>query len=536
MNRKNRKSFVFLLLVSALSVGVAAGCSEGSTDGKENTDTAPAAQSNYPGALTYWVPMNANVSATMISFGEIASYKELESRTGAKVDFQHPAFGQERDQFNLMIASGRLPDVIEYLWSGVPKGPDNAIKEKRIIRLNELIEKHAPNLSKVLKENPEFRKLATTDEGNLYMFPYFADAPDALVYNGPALRKDWLDKLGLQVPTTLREWESVLISFRDMDPNGNGIKDEIPLLFDAKVMNVGNAFVGAYGITSVFYQDNGKVKYGPIDPRFKQFLVMMNRWYEEGLIDKDFATLDQKLKDAKMTEGLVGSMAMNTGYGIGSYTGAMAKTDPAFKLIAAPYPSLEPGGQSIGHKESPFNGRGAAITASAEQPEKIVRWLDYAYGEAGKMLFNFGIENVSYKMENGYPKLTSLITNNPDQLSMSLAMTRYSHGTFSGPFVYDKRFAEQYASMPEQKQAISLWTKADHSKLMPPLTMNSAESLKQTSIMNDVNPYYEEMVNKFIMGVEPLDNFDKFVATIRKMGIDEVIRLKQDALDRFVTR
>lgn len=530
------KPLVHVLLASALAAGAIGGCSEASTDGKGIAETAPAKHTSYPEAMTYWVPMTANAAATMNSFNEIAAYKEMERITGAKVDFRHPAIGQERDQFNLMIASGNLPDVIEYAWASVPKGPDNAIKEKRIIRLNELIEKHAPNLSKVLRENPEFKKLATTDEGNLYMFPYFADAPDALVYNGPVLRQDWLDKLGLRMPTTLREWEDVLIAFRDHDPNGNGRKDEIPLLFDVRVMNFGHAFVGAYGIASVFYQDAGTVKYGPIDPRFKDFLAMMNRWYKEGLIDKDYATLDQKLKDAKMTEGLVGSMAMNTGYGIGTYTSIMSKTDPGFKLTAAPYPSQAPGGQSIGQKESPFNGRGAAISASAEHPEKIVRWLDYAYGEAGRLLFNFGIENVSYKLENGYPKFTSRITNNADNLSVSLAMSRYSHGTFAGPFVYDKRFAEQYMSMPEQKHAVAVWTKADHSKLLPPFTMNSEQSSKQTSIMNDVNAYFDEMVNKFIMGVEPLDNFDKFVATIRKMGIDEVIRLKQDALDRFVKR
>ncbi|MEF3303792.1 hypothetical protein [Paenibacillus sp. GYB003] len=115
-------------------------------------------------------------------------------------------------------------------------------------------------------------------------------------------------------------------------------------------------------------------------------------------------------------------------------------------------------------------------------------------------------------------------------------MARYSHGTFSGPFVYDKRFAEQYTSRPEQKQAIAAWMKADHSKLVPPTTPTSEESEKIASIMNDVNTYYDEMVNKFIMGVEPLDRFDDFVAAVRRMGIDEAVRLKQAAFDRFVRR
>lgn len=127
-----------------------------------------------------------------------------------------------------------------------------------------------------------------------------------------------LDQLDLKVPATLQEWEEVLVAFRDRDPDGNGKKDEIPLLFDPKLADYGHAFIGAYGITSTFYMDGGKIKYGPIDPKFKDYLTPLNRWYTEGLIDKDFATIDQKLKDAKMTEGLVGSMAMNIGYGIGT--------------------------------------------------------------------------------------------------------------------------------------------------------------------------------------------------------------------------
>lgn len=526
-------------MAQLLSLLALFGCTSGSAGNAGETsirEAAGMAESAYPASITYWVGMNDNVSATMSSFNEMGVYRELEARTGTKVLFEHPPAAQANNQFQLMMASGKWPDVIEHYWGTVAKGPDHAIKDNRILRLNELIEQHAPNLAKLLAEHPDFRKQITTDEGNIYVFPGLSGDESTLVFNGPALRQDWLDKLELPIPVTIREWENVLTAFRDRDPNGNGKRDEIPLLFDLRVMDACHAFIGAFGITSSFYQEAGVIRYGPMQPQFKDLLALLHRWYNEGLIDRDFATNDQQVKDAKMAAGLVGAMAMNIGAGIGTYTTAGTAVDPAFRLVAAPYPSLEPGGVSIGQKTHAFIGRGAAISAKSEHPEQIARWLDYAYGPEGHMLFNFGMEGVSYTKRNGYPVFSERITHNPDNLSVTYAMTRYSHGTFSGPFVSDGRFAEQYAALPEQKRAREVWSKADHAKLLPLISQTPEESAALSAIMADINAYYYEMVNKFIMGLLPLSEFDSFVSTLRTMGIDQAIAFKQAALDRYNNR
>ncbi|WP_217592478.1 extracellular solute-binding protein [Cohnella sp. GbtcB17] len=496
----------------------------------------PAKEVGFPKSLTYWVSLNPNVAATMKNYNEIAAYKEMEKITGTKVDFQHPPVGQELDQFNLMLASGKLPDVIEFGWAGAAKGPDSLIKDKQILRLNELIEQNAPNLSKVLAENPEFRKLVTTDEGNIYVMPFLLGDPILAVVNGPVLRKDWLDKLGLAVPKTLAEWETVLTAFRDKDPNGNGEKDEIPYLFSIADMDFNHLFVGAWGIGSDFYNDNGTIKYGPVEPQFKQFLATMAKWYKEGLIDQDYATTDGKLKDAKVTNNQLGALSAYPGSGISRYTSLTQANTPGFKLVGAPYPGLQAGDKVMGQYTMPFTGIGAAITTSAKNPAEIVKWLDYKYGEEGHMLFNFGIEGESYKMDNGYPKYTDLIMNNPDKLPVTQAMAKYFLASFNGPMVQDKRYIEQYFTMPEQREAQQVWSQADHSKEMPLVTLTADESSKTSSIMNDVKTYRDEMINKFIMGTEPIDNFDKFVDTIKGMGIDEAIKVRQAALDRFNKR
>jgi putative aldouronate transport system substrate-binding protein len=102
--------------------------------------------------------------------------------------------------------------------------------------------------------------------------------------------------------------------------------------------------------------------------------------------------------------------------------------------------------------------------------------------------------------------------------------------------VQDRRYIEQYSALPEQKAAIETWMKADNSRLMPVISPTAEESTRYASIMNDVNTYYEEMVNKFIMGVEPISGFDKFVETIQGMGIEEAVKIQQAALDRFNSR
>src|SRR4051794_34890014 len=66
---------------------------------------------NQPLTLTYWAPMSTNVAPTMKSFGEMGCYLELEKRTGIHLEFQHPPLQQEQDQFNLLVASGKFPDL-----------------------------------------------------------------------------------------------------------------------------------------------------------------------------------------------------------------------------------------------------------------------------------------------------------------------------------------------------------------------------------------------------------------------------------------
>lgn len=498
-----------------------------------------------PLTLSYWVETSPNITVTSPTFNDISLYKELEKRSGIHLDFQHPPTGpnQGREQFNLMIASGKYADIIETNWLNgyYQGGPAKALRDGVIVRLNDMLEQNAPNLKKVLDEHPEWRKQVVTDEGDIYAFPFLRGDPALQTFGGAVIREDWLKKVGLEMPTTIDEWHTALLAFKEKDPNGNGQKDEWPFSpwygslrggFDGE-----HAFVGAWGVTTGFYNDGGTVKYGPIQPEFKEFVKLMADWYKEGLIDPDSVSFDQKAYDAKMTGEQLGSGIMLVGGGIGKFMGLMRDKNPDYSLVGAPYPTLNKGDKpTLGQRDNIFPGASAAISSSCQNVAEAMRLLDYGYSEAGHMLYNFGVEGLAYTMVDGYPTYTDLLMKNPDKLPLAQSLSAHIRGNSSGPFVQDKRYVEQYFQLPQQQNAYKIWQEPTNEKLMPPVTPTQDESRRFASIMSDVNTRYEEVFAQVLTGAQPLEYWDSFVGELKGLGIEDAIAVQQAALDRFNKR
>ncbi|MDR0269953.1 extracellular solute-binding protein [Paenibacillus sp.] len=540
MKRKSR-TLGTVLLATSMALSLAA-CGGNSGNDQAKGETTPGNKTEETQKLThlsYWVSIHSAAAAQMKTYAEMGMYKELENITGVKVDFQHPPTdsAQAKEQFNLMMVSDKLPDVIETGWIGYPGGPEKAIQDNKIIKLNDLIDQYAPNLKKLLEEHPDWKKQVTTDDGSLYMFPFFRGGEKVRVFYGPSIRKDWLDKLGLEMPTTIDEWHEVLKAFKEKDPNGNGKADEIPFYITKEDVSLDAPFLGAWGINYGFYQIDNQVKFGPIQPEYKEFLTTMNQWYKEGLLDKDFAAPNDKLFDAKMTGNQMGAALVYNGGGIGKYANLMKDKDPNFNLVAAPYPVLHKGDQPIwGQKDFATNGIGAAISTSNPNPIETVKWLDYAYGEKGNLLFNYGKEGEAYKMENGKPVFLPEVLNPPNGVSLQQSFAKHNRSTWSAPYVLSDDFQMQYLALPNQKDALEIWSKPNDERKMPLVTPTNDESSQYASIMTDINTYKDEMFLKFIMGAEPLDDFDKYVKKIESMGIEDAVKIQQASLERFNKR
>lgn len=515
------KRVLSLVLAGMLSMVTVTGCGNKAS---ETAEKGAKELSNEKISIKYWVPFSAN--QYIKSLNESEMYKELEKRTNVHVDFTHPAEGQEEEQFNLMINSKDLPDVIESYAMDYKGGYDKAIADGVYLRLNELIDKYAPNFKKLLKDDPELARQVTTDGGNIYAFPVVGIDKNEPAWWGPVVRKDWLKDLGLSEPTSIDEWYNVLKQFKEKK------HASAPLMISKKGIDPYGTFMSAFNIGYDFYKEGNTVKYGEIEPGFKDYLTTMNKWYSEGLIDKDFATRDSKSKNAVITSGKAG--AYMTEYSlVDQHMASIKNVDPKAELGATVQPALH-AGENVHFRvvNNRNGGYEAVITSSCKNPERVVKWLDYAYSKEGYMLFNYGIEGKSYKIVDGKPQFTDLLLKNPDGLDYWTVCNKWKLDV--GPYLRDYKAVPEFSSV--DKDCMDKWTKAETDYVMPPVNLTAEENDEYSSIMNDVDTYKGEMILKFIMGKEPLSKFDDYVAQLKKMGIDKAIKIQQAALDRYNNR
>lgn len=542
MNKMMKKlSFclVVIFLISSLFVGCG---QEDNIEETSSSETSSGETSNketeefsYPmdksRKITYWGGINDKARTQFTSASEMPYYQELLKEIGITVEFLDPPQGQKKEQLNLLIASGEYPDIIEYNWGTFPGGPDKAIEDGIIIPLNNILNDHAPNLKSIYDEHSEWDKMAKTDTGNYYMFPFIRKDDSLRVFFGPIVRQDWLDDLGLDQPETMDEWYNMLVKFRDEKGA------TAPLSYESWMLDYGDVFMGGYGVSAGFYVEEEVVKYGPITTEYKEFLKEFSKWYKEGLIDKDIATIDKKQVAAKVMNGQAGATLGFASSRLGMWLAQMEDKDPNYDLTGTKYPVANKGDiPRFGQKDFPVTDVGAAITTGCKDVEAAARFLDFIYDEKGQMIYNFGIEGESYSIVDGEPIYTDLILNNPEGLTITEVLSRYIKANSDGPGVQDERYYEQTLPFSQQKEAIDRWAQTEIDTYgIPLVTPLPEESEEQASIMNQVNTYKKEMFYKFLFGEEDVEEkFDEYVANIENMGIDRAKEIQQKAYERYL--
>lgn len=517
MNKRSGKAVVFAAALGALAL-TAACRANGTKD----------AASGGPDKITYWVQLNPNVSQIVSNLAETPFAKKLMEKFGCEIEYMHPARGAASEKFNLLVATGKLPDIIEYTRpTAYQGGAAKALADGIIQELD--LEKDAPNLNAYIKDKPEIKKMMLTDDGKYFGYPFIRGDAYLQTSAGLFLRDDWLAELGMDLPETIDDWEAVLAAFKDKcsgAPLGNAIQ----------YGTVQGAFVSAYGVADGLYVDNGKVKYGPMEDGYKDYLALMNKWFKAGYIDPDYATVSNSQAQANILNGVYGVGAGACGSALGRIMAAA--TTPGFSVTGAKYPVLNRGERAMmGNYQNAVTGTYAVITRDCKNRELCTKLLDYGYCEEGEMLFNFGIEGESYTMVDGYPTFTDEITHNSEGLSMAVAMSRYTMSHTEAPFVQDKRYMEQYAQLPQQKTALANWLDTDaKDHFMPPVTITLEQQSELVSAIDNINTYKNEMQAKFIMGIEPIENFDNFREELKKRGVEIYIQYNQEAYDRYQSR
>lgn len=436
-----------------------------------------------------------------------------------------------KQKVQLLIASKDTPDIMNEIADIYAGGAQKAFEDGVIIKLNDYLDKDTPNFKKVLTSDPEYEKFAKSDDGSLYSFGFFREQ-SIRVFFGPIVRDDLMKKANVaKVPETIDEWLAMLRAFK-----ASGVKK--PFSCVSWYPAYANEFAGAYGAGfGKMLSADGSLIYGPIQPGFKDFLAMWSGAVKEGLIDPDYMNqADQGEVKALVSGGDVGSFL-----GMLSWLklkAADTAKDPDFHLTAAKHPVLTAG-------ETPAYGRAdnafmptSYISASCKNIDRALQYIDWGYSDDGIMVNNFGILGESYTMVNDYPTYSDLIMKDPNDKGWTQAVSLALYCPASGitDSVQDKRYFEQVRlTTPEQKAGQPLWAIFKTNITDLPLTMTQSE-LDVDTKMTEIQTYVDEMTQKFILGSEPLANFDAFVENVKKMGIEDVMKVENQALQRFNAR
>jgi putative aldouronate transport system substrate-binding protein len=537
---KKPRTFLLILACVFLALPLFAGGQRGGA----GTETGPAASGvqagpfSYPmrpgGKLTYWEQLQNIWSANYSNLGLTPFGKGLMERTGVEIEFQHPPAAAIRESFNLMVADGNFPDIIQYNFhTNYSGGPTKALDDGIIIPLNDVIDKYAPNLKAYLKAHPDIDKMVKTDDGRYYTFPFIRGHERLLFSAGLIIRKDWLDDLGLPLPTTIDEIHTALVAFRD--------KKGAIAPYTGEGGGTGN-FLHAFSQGNGFYiHTDGKIRHGAIEPGYRAYIQTMAQWYKEGLLDPDLFTQNFETVSAKMTSGTSGMSTGSVNSRMITWNNSARKTNPNFTLVMIAAPVLKKGDKpEFSTADLPYGTNTISMTGistDCKNVELAARLLDYGYSVEGELYYNFGTEGVSYTMIGGFPTFTDLIMNNPQGLPISQALGGYALSGAGGPFVQDVRYLDQYMNSKEGREAVdTIHSPIALKHMVPIISLTPAENQELARIMNEVNTYITEMTTKYILGTEPLSSYDNFIATVRRMGIERAIEIENAALTRYNNR
>lgn len=466
-------------------------------------------------------------------------WEEYEKKTGIHIEFDVAPNQEYPEKVKLRLAAKEdLPDIIE-----IPGGQEGTylaqyLNDGVLIRLNEYIDKYGVYIKKIFEKYPGYKRNLTLPDGSIVGLGNVDTSK--YQYMGPAIRKDWLDKLGLDMPKTLDDYYNVAKAFKEGDPNGNGKQDEV-------TMSSSDALFGfyqlgmAYGLFlctgSGWSLRDGKVTYDWISPEAKEFLKFLNKLYKEGLMPADILTADYgKLHNARVLANQVGINPRVTAPSTISWAGKdheIKKNTPEAVWVMAP-PPAQPGYKPAVPKEPiAQRWRTVAITSACKHPAEAFKWLDWViFSEEGSRLTLYGIEGKTYHMENGKPVLDTA------QLNVPLDNNTWM-GTGYVPAVTDDARIEAGFKLggidpnSEIVKAIkSAWDYVVEPFVLPIPTPEEGNEL--SSLLTEVKTYRDEMIQKFLIGSVSIDEkWDEYVENMKKIGLARMLEIYQKAYDRL---
>ena len=492
-----------------------------------------------------------NSADRVVAPGELAMVKKWAEDTGVEFDWKPIPGEGAQEKINLMLASGDdLPDVF---WNfGDGKSGNIVVQyadQDIFIPTENLINNYMPSLKKILDAHPTYWTEIKAPDGHTYGFPYIEEMYGLVLTGGPLLiNKNWLDKVGKKVPTTVDEWVDCLKAFRDGgDLNGNGKADEIPMAtwFGANdtfgSYNMFYRFTGAFGQADSYcggnaYADHlrlidGKVTFTAMDPAFKDTAAFFNMLNKEKLIWNGSFESDAS---AAYQSSLIKEDVARIGC-FGTWTDQeITNLDVHDEYVAVPRLKGTKGGTGFENNYSELqDSSDTAITTSCKFPHVVA---------AISIQSNWGAEGYNYKKDDKGVLRTPL-----DDKGRYVAQTEYK--TFGearvnstpcrGSMVvlneyYDKvaGYAYDAVQLLENQKVNGKEEIMKEYVTIPRVLMTTEELSRLAQIQPTISDIVDRYINQWVTGGVTDDNWNSYLEELKAAGVEELVSIYQTAVDR----
>ncbi|AQS53990.1 Lipoprotein LipO [Jeotgalibaca dankookensis] len=544
---KNRKGYVMAGMIFSSAFLLAACGGDGAETSSVATSGGNTAAGNAEVNKEGFPIVDEPIEMTMIAPGtgmaeweDMPTLTEYAKKTNINFEYTTPPLSDFSTRFNLTFASGELPDVIYAPGSDVltPALEVDYGSQGLLVPLNDLIEEYGPNISKVLEEKPEIRQSITSTDGNIYTLPRINGGATSTWIRGPVwINGEWMEALGIEdVPKTTDELYDMLVRFKNEDPNGNGQADEIPLT-DVKMDSTRPWLLSAFGIKEWGIEEHdGEVRYAPMTENYRGYLEFMHKLYEEGLLDKEVFSQADEQKKAKGENDKLGMFPDWFSFFTTGQTEEEAIINPMMGPMTSEYSEEAIFPMSTGIQRGAF-----AITKENPNPAAAMRWVDYFYSKEGHDYLNRGPAGYLWEWvdeEGGERQFREDLeaTNREEyrgQITPDYGIVTPVNTDHELDPIGDEGISDFEIFLQEESDA----KVNKYGEVAYPLVYLTPEEQEVVSgVEVDLQTYVRNSEAQFITGQLELndENWEEYVSTIEKIGVEDYVEVYQSAYDRWL--
>ncbi len=397
----------------------------------------------------------------------------------------------------------------------------------------EMLEKYP--LTKALLENDAVSQAMKNLYGGYYMLPK-PDSADPSIYlaerKGIFIRKDWLAKVGKEIPTTWEELYEVAKAFTNEDPDGNGVKDTYGLTGDG----LGNLrfFFASTGHSNRYWvkQEDGTWMHGALMKDNIEILEWLRKMYQEGLIDPEFGSTKWQESLQKFSSNQFGMVVRNADAEwiwnvLVKYYGAGNEGVNPFDVLTL-IPALKLNAETEMHMEGYVSCMCATqISASTtdEQLDRYLAFFEYLLTDEGRML-RMGFKDADYTIEaDGSIKKIRDANGNPPELKVkypSIALSHYNSWGFE--MAADPK-VEYFDSYNDETKELNAWARSirNPGAVKPAIDPILVDDYAVTEANNfKINAEYWAIIT----GTEPVETmFEAMVEKAMKEGFTDAAQV-----------